>query len=96
MKINDLPHKSATVTVIPTTIVEANNTRMVCFNLNHVDYSLEEAVAIEGFCGYVHAVNGAYSMGPSAVRYDRKRRPTQLVAVVFTKIKLTKEEPDHA
>lgn len=86
MKIANLPPKEdMVVTVIPTTVATSNGVQMRCFNLSNVDYSLEEGTAIEGFVGYVHAVNGSNLLGTSAVRYDDKQRPTQVIAVVFTK-----------
>jgi len=88
MKIYDLPPKEAvTLTIVPSTVTRSGNATLKGFTLQSVDYSLEEAVAIDGFYGYVHAVDGVNRLGTQAVRYDAKRRPTQIVGVAFTKQK---------
>lgn len=60
---------------------------MRTFRLGHIDYSLEEAVAIEGFVGYVHCIKGDNVLGVNAVCFDKKGRPLPVIAVCFTRPK---------
>ena len=59
--------------------------RMVSFNLRDTEFSIEEAVAIEGFMGYVHCIKGDHTLGHIPVVFDDKDRPLQIVALVFTR-----------
>jgi hypothetical protein len=86
MKIINLPNKKvASVSVIPTHIEKFNGISTICFRLATTDYSLEEAVSIIGFLGYVHPTKSNFELSERAVRYDNKGRPLPIVAVCFTK-----------
>ncbi|MHC4371565.1 MAG: hypothetical protein ACYSW8_28460 [Planctomycetota bacterium] len=88
MKISNLPNKAdVIVTVVPTTVEVCNNIRQTFFRLKGIDFSLEEAISIEGFMGYVHNKNGSNTMGHSAIAYDSKARPVPVIGVCFTKPK---------
>lgn len=56
---------------------------MRSFRLLKVDYSLEEAVAIEGFTGYVRHKNGENILSRYPVEADTKGRPMPIIGVCF-------------
>jgi hypothetical protein len=60
---------------------------MRSFDLNGVNYSLEEAVAIEGFLGFIHITEQGTLIHNSAVHRDAKGLPRPVVAVCFIKPK---------
>jgi hypothetical protein len=85
MKVTNLPPKEAvSVSVIPTHTEQFNSVLTRCFRLKETDYSLEEAVSIEGFVGYVHAVRDEYLMSTGPLSFDERGRPRPIVGVVFT------------
>ena len=87
MIIKNLPDKKKlTVSVVPTTLIRTGDAHMRAFSLGGVEYSLEEAPALDGFVGYVHAINGENLLGTCPIRYDKRLRPTQIIALVFTKL----------
>jgi hypothetical protein len=85
MKINNLPAKSVgSVSVIPTDSGQCNGVSLRTFELKDVPYSLEEAIAIDGFLGYVHDLpKKGHTMSDKPIRYDIKGRPLIVVAVCF-------------
>lgn len=60
---------------------------MAHFDLAGVNYSLEEAVAIVGFVGFVHNITAGNVIHNSAVYRDESGLPCPVVAVCFIKPK---------
>jgi hypothetical protein len=88
MNIINLPERGdAVVTVCSTKKTECSGVVMVHFDLADVNYSLEEAVAIEGFLGFVHILSGKGVIHNSAVYRDVSGLPCSVVAVCFIKPK---------
>jgi len=95
MKIINLPAKGdAIVTILPTATVrpyDKSLITMTTFTLASIEYSLEEAPAIEGFLGFVHVTEKGHVLHNSAVYRDEKGLPRPVVAVCY--VKPTKEAP---
>ena len=91
MKVKGLPSREdAVVTVLPIAVTVCNDTVMRTFTLADVEYSLEEAIAIEGFLGFVHYVSDSKSqpvleVHDNAVYRDSKGLPQAVIAVCFIK-----------
>ena len=85
MIIINLPNNSdVTVSVRPLTPEKMSGVLMHSFTLLGVEYSLEEAIAISGFLGYVVASPQGSKLMTTPIHYDTKGRPFSLLAVCFT------------
>jgi hypothetical protein len=85
MKISNLPPNASVVT---TDVSKYDQVIMRSFRLCGTDFSLEEAVAIEGFYGYVVPEKDGtdFEVVPTATgNIGKKGRPMPIVAVVFMK-----------
>jgi hypothetical protein len=92
MFINNLPNKAdATVTVVLTeTMKPYINSPLLTRTFDFGgggNYSLEEAISIEGFLGFVHETEQGAMIHNSAVHRDNKGLPRPVVAVCFIKPK---------
>ena len=57
---------------------------MRCFTLKDVEFSLEEAVAINGFFGWVLKDGNKERCSASPIAYDKQGKPLDISAVIFT------------
>lgn len=71
--------------IVPTTTEQMNGIVMRGFTLHGVPYSLEEAQAIDGLCGYIRANGIGFEVSPHPVLGDRKGRARPIVGLLFNK-----------